>query len=126
MGDPAPVAEVVGQLRRSQITIDGGVRSLFTGEMRSHSDLNAGATPLARSLGMPPATAWETDLIPYHDVMLHVQAAAWYDAARHVTIVVYSASSSFETKTHVAHDNGPVLDDSLRTLMARARVVDRP
>jgi hypothetical protein len=125
MGDPAPVAEVVGQLRRSQITIDGGVRSFFTGEMRSHSDLSVGSTPLAMHLGMPPATSWQTQLAPFHDVMLHVQAAVWFDAARHVTIVVYSASSSFETKALVTHDNGPMLNDSLRMFMGQAHVVDR-
>ncbi|HEX3678697.1 MAG TPA: hypothetical protein VHU90_03155 [Galbitalea sp.] len=126
MGDPAPLAEVIGQLRRSQITIDGSVRPLYVGEMRSHSDLSAGSTPLAHSLGMPPTTAWQTDLVPYHDVLLHVQAAVWYDTARHVTVVVYSASSAFDTKAHVTHDNGPVLNDSLRTLMTQAHVVDRP
>ncbi|MGB7212326.1 MAG: hypothetical protein WBC97_06810 [Gemmatimonadales bacterium] len=126
MGDSAPVAELVGPLRRSQVVIDGGVRSLFVGNMRSHSDLSVATTPLAKSLGMPPATSWQTQLAPFHDVILHVQGAVWYDAARRVSIIVYGVSSAFDTKARLAHDNGPALDDSLRILMRQAHVVDRP
>jgi hypothetical protein len=125
MGDPAPVADIVGQLRRSQVVIDGGVRSLFVGNMRSHSDLSVATTPLAQNLGMPPASSWQTELAPFHDVTLHVQAAVWYDAARRVTIVVYGASSAFNTKARLKRDNGPALDKSLRVLMRQAHVVDR-
>ena len=98
MGDSAPVADLLGQLRRSQIVIDGAVRSLFVGEMRTHSDLTVATTPLAQSLGMPSVTSWQAQLAPFHDMILHVQGAVWYDAARHVTIVVYGASSAFTTK----------------------------
>ena len=126
MGDSAPVADLIGQLRRSQIVIDGGVRSLFVADMRSHSDLSVATTPLAQSLGMPAGTSWQAQLGPFHDVILHVQGAVWYDAGRHVTMVVYGASSAFTTKARVVHDNGPVLDDSLRSFMRRAHVVDRP
>jgi len=125
MGDSAPAADLVGQLRRSQIVIDGAARSLFVGEMRSHSDLHVATTPLAQSLGMPSIAKWQAQLAPFHDVMLHVQGAIWYDAARHVTVIVYAASSAFTTKAGVKHDNGPALDGSLRTLMRRAHVVDQ-
>ena len=126
MGDPAPVADLVGHLRRSQVVIDGGIRSLFVGDMRSHSDLCVPATPLAKGLGMPPAMSWQGRLTPYHDVVLHVQGAVWYDAARRVTIVVYGASAAFTTNAHRMHDNGPALDGLLRHLMRVARVVDDP
>ena len=126
MGDPAPVADVVGQLRLSQVVIDGGARSCLVGEMRRHNQLSHGTTPLAQSFGMPPATSWQAQLAPFHDVTLHVQGAVWYDAARHVSIVVYGVSSAFGNKARQMHDNGPALDKSLRTLMRQAHVVDQP
>jgi hypothetical protein len=124
MGDPAPVAEIVGDMKRSEIVIDGATRPFYTVDMKSHSDLSDGSMPLAMSLGMPPAASYDKNVAPYHDVILHAQAAIWYDAARRVTIVIYSASSRFTDKTGVVHDNGPSLDSWFRTAMQHVHVED--
>lgn len=123
MGDPSPVAQAVLPLRRSEIRIAGAMRTLYVGEMRTHSDLSQGGTPQSMSLGMPPAFQWKGSLDAFHDVVLHVQGAIWYDPARRVTIIVYAASSSYHTRDGKLHDNGPALDSLLRAAMGRARIV---
>lgn len=123
MGDPSPVAQTVLPLRRSQIRIAGAMRPMYTGDMRSHSDLSQGGTPLSGSLGMPPSFQWQRDLAPFHDLLLHVQGAIWYDRLRHVTIIVYAASSQFQNKSGKLTDNGPRLDAMLRAAMGRVRIV---
>jgi len=85
--------------------------------------LSQGGTPLSTSLGMPPAFQWQGSLDAFHDVVLHVQGAIWYDPARRVTIIVYAASSSYHTRDGKLHDNGPALDSLLRAAMGRARIV---
>lgn len=124
MGDLSPLAQTALPLRRSEIRIAGATRPLFEGEMRSHSDLSRGGTPLSVALGMPPEHDWLTDVAPFHDVVLHVQGAVWYDRHRHVTVIVYAASSQFRTRDGKLHDNGARLDPVLRAAMERVRIVD--
>jgi hypothetical protein len=122
MGDPSPLAQTVLPLHRSRMRVAGMARAVFEGAMRSHSDLSEGKTPLAMTLGMPPELDWLRDLAPFHDLVLHVQAAIWYDRARQVTIIVYAASSQFRTKDGRLNDNGPRLDPVLRGAMGRVRI----
>ena len=124
MGDSAPVATWTRSPHVSSIVIDGVARPLYVGDMHSHSDLSAGVTPLAERMGMPPTASWQDQVTAFHDVVLHVQAAIWYDQLRDVTIVVYGASSAFTSRSGAVRDNGPVLDDSLRHAMQRVRVTD--
>lgn len=123
MGDPSPQAQTILPLHLAEARIAGAPRRVFEGEMKSHSDLSAAGTPLATAVGMPPELDWMRDLVPFHDVVLHVQAAVWYDRARHVTIIVYAASSQFRTKDGKLSDNGPRLDPVLRAAMGRVHVV---
>jgi len=123
MGDPAPLAETALPLQRSQLRVAGAMRPFYHGEMRSHSDLNDGGTALSKMLGMPPRAFWQGDLAPFHDLVLHVQAAVWYDRTKHVTYIVYAASSQFQTKGGKLNDNGPRLDPILRAAMQRVRIV---
>jgi hypothetical protein len=123
MGDPSPLAQATLPLRRSDLLVAGTKRALYEGEMRSHSDLSRGGTPLSNALGMPPVLDWRADLEPFHDVVLHVQGAIWYDRARHVTIIVYAASSQFRTRSGKLTDYGPTLDPLLRAAMTRIRIV---
>jgi len=124
MGDPSPLAQTVLPLRRSEMRIAGASRPLYAGDMRSHSDLSKGGTPLATAVGMPPELDWLMDVASFHDVVLHVQGAVWYDRDRHVTIIVYAASSQFRTKDGKLRDNGPRLDPILRAAMGRVRIVN--
>lgn len=124
MGDPAPLAQTVLPLRRSEMRVAGATRPLYEGEMRSHSDLSKGGTPLSMAVGMPPELDWLMDVSPFHDVVLHVQGAVWYDRERHVTVIVYAASSQFRTKDGKLRDNGPRLDPILRAAMGRVRIVN--
>lgn len=123
MGDSSPLARTVLPMRRSAMKVAGATRALYQGEMRSHSDLSESEAPLAKALGMPPASLWRGELPPFHDLLLHVQAAIWYDRTRRLTVLVYGASAAYRSRDGVLHDNGPRLDPLLRAAMARARLL---
>lgn len=92
----------------------------------SHSDLSIGSAPLAKRLGMPPASHRQPMFAPFHPLTLHAYFAFWRDEMRDATIVVYAVSSAFTPKFGPARDNGPALDAQLRGMMRRARPVHVP
>jgi hypothetical protein len=126
MGDPGPVATSHSKFTTDTITIAGARRALYVFDMDSHSDLGAGTTPLAKSIGMPPAAEWQPMLAAFHPLILHVYFAFWRDDARDATIVVYAVSSAFTSKKGRIRDNGPALDMQLRDMMRKVRLVYVP
>ena len=92
--------------------------------MRSHSDLSLGQTPLAKHMGMLPASDWQDRFAAFHDVTLHVVGAWWYDARRDLAAILYGASSAFPNSNGASKDNGPALDASLRRMMAQVRLAE--
>lgn len=124
MGDPHPLAESAEQRRFLTIPVEGSERTACSFEMKSHSDLSPGETPLAKHMGMPPARDWQDRFAAFHDVTLHVIAAWWYDARRDLTVIVYGASSAFPSSNGASKDNGPALDASLPRMMAQVRLAE--
>lgn len=124
MGDPSPVAQSMASPHFSTTAIAGLRRSTCSFDMKSHSDLGTADTPLAEHMGMPPSEKWKDQLLPFHDLTLHVVGAWWYDSRRDVSVIVYGASSAFTTKAGAARDNGPALDATLGRMMTQVRVVN--
>ena len=120
MGDPHPLAQTLAPVRASRIMIDGVPRTLYSFDMKSHSDLGSGTTPLAQSLGMPP-TEGRSGLADFHSVTLHVITAFWYDAVRKVSVVTYGVSTKFQKDRRHIEDTGPELSRSLRAMMIGVR-----
>jgi hypothetical protein len=126
MGDPSPLATTREPISTDTITIAGARRVLFRADMDSHSDLSTGTTPLAKSLGMPPATTWQPMLAPFHPLTLHTYLALWRDESRDATIIVYAASAAFKPANGPARDYGPKIDALLRDTMRKARLIYTP
>lgn len=124
MGDPAPLAQSEADPSFSSILIAGSERQGCSFDIKSHSDLSMGDTPLAKHMGMPPFEKWKDRLAPFHELMLHVFGAWWYEPKRDVTLIVYGASSAFKNKAGSAIDNGPALASSLRQTMTQVRLTD--
>lgn len=126
MGDPTPLGTTREPVTTDTITIAGTRRVLYRMDMESHSDLSTGTTPLAKVLGMPPATEWRSMLAPFHPLILHTYFAIWRDDSRGAAIIVYAASAAFEPKSGPARDNGPAIDALLRDTMRKVRLVYTP
>lgn len=131
MGDPHPFAQSDTIVDMQKITIDGVERTLCLFHMQTHSDLNAGATPLAAHVGMP-SKAMRQMLPPYHPLSLHEYYAFWYDAQRKATIIVYASSSAYlpmrggGRRSPMFNDNGVALDKQLHAMIRGVRIVDAP
>jgi hypothetical protein len=130
MGDPHPLAKSDTLVIRQPIEIDGVQRTLCIFHMYTHSDLSAGATPLAKYIGMPDERA-RLKLPSYHNVSLHVYYVFWYDKKRDATIIVYAASSTYILSSIVIRkyatfesDNGPSLDKQFHEMIRGVHVVD--
>jgi len=124
MGDPTPVAQSEADPSFSSILIAGSERQGCSFDMKSHSDLSMGDTPLAKHMGMPPFEKWKDRLAPFHELTLHVLGAWWYESERDVTLIVYGASSAFTNKAGETIDNGPAFALSLRQTMTQVRLTD--
>jgi hypothetical protein len=122
MGDPHALAASVERKSFSTIPIAGSERAACSFEMKTHSDLGPGATPLGNHLGMPPAQKWQDRLTAFHDLTLHVVGAWWYDSRHDIAIIVYSASSKFTDQRGITKDNGPALEASFRKMMSRTHL----
>lgn len=124
MGDPSPLAQSNADPTFSRISIAASERPACSFEMKSHSDLGTGGTPLGKHMGAPPLEKWKDRFAPFHDLTLHVLGAWWYDPQRDLTVIVYSASSAFANKAGATIDNGPALASSLRQIMTQVRLTD--
>jgi predicted amidohydrolase YtcJ len=124
MGDPHPLAESSTQRHFLTIPVGGSDRTGCSFDMTTHSDLSTADTPLAKHMGMPPAKDWQEQLAAFHDVRLHVVGAWWYDAQRDLTMIVYTASSTFRNRASMVKDNEPVIATSLRQIMTQVHVRD--
>jgi hypothetical protein len=124
MGDPRPLAEPAEQRRFLTIPVEGSERTACSFEMKSHSDLSPGETPLAKHMGMPTARDWQDRFAAFHDVTLHVIGAWSYDARRDLTVIVYGASSAFPSSNGASKGSGPALDASLRRMTAQVRLAE--
>jgi hypothetical protein len=126
MGDPSPLATARKPITTDTITLAGATRVLYRMDMDSHSDLSMGNTPLAKTLGMPPASEWQPMLASFHPLTLHTYFSFWRDESRDVSIVVYAVSAAFKPTTGPARDNGPAIDALLRDTMRKVRFVYTP
>lgn len=124
MGDPNPLASAEPNPQFSSILIDGSDRTMCSVDMRSHSDIGPDATPLAKHIGMPPIAQWKDVVPPFHNLILHVSCAWWYDQRRDVTVIVYSASSAFKRKSGRERDNGHAISSQLREMMSKVHILD--
>jgi hypothetical protein len=124
MGDPHPLAGSSAQRRFSTIPIEGSARTACSFDMTSHSDISFADTPLAKHMGMPPATQWQDRLAAFHDVTLHVVGAWWYDPQHDVTTIVYTASSAYTDRAGRVKDNDSSIATSLRQVMTQVQIKD--
>lgn len=121
MGDPHPLALTLKPIHASRIAIDGAQRTLYSFDMKSHSDLGPGTTPLAKIIGMPRPDQ-HLGLRSFHAVTLHIIMALWYDRQRHVEVVSYGASTRFRDSRGHLKDTGPALRLALAGMMSGVRL----
>lgn len=124
MGDPHPLAESAKSRHFSVISIAGSDRTACAFDMKTHSDLGPGTTPLGKHLGMPPVQKWQDRLGAFHDLTLHALGAWWYDGQRGVTVIVYTASSNFTDNRGTTKDNGPAVGAAFHQMMSQVVLRD--
>lgn len=122
MGDPHPFAESAQAKQFSLIPIAGSSRTACTFDMKSHSDLGPGTTPLAKHVGMPPTQKWQDRLGAFHGLTLHVLGAWWYDNQRNVSVIVYTACSNFTDNRGTTKDNGAAVKAAFRKMMGQVNL----
>ena len=124
MGDPRPAFKLTGTRERGTIAIAGADRRLYAFDATTHSDLGPATTPLAKHVGMPPATQWPPGLAAYHEISLRGYYASWYDAKRSATVIVYTCAAAYD-HSGSRRDNFPTLDADFKQMMRNVHVQDR-
>jgi hypothetical protein len=122
-GDPSPKAALTKFRRVGSLTVAGEERPVFEATMVSHSDLSLSESGPASLFGRPKASYWSPHLSPYHDVVLKGYYVPWYSEEFKTVFIAYGNATSFKTKSGVAIDYGPNLENELKNMIAGVRIV---